>query len=74
MHFEAITTDFNKWLKEHNFKYHKLIMDKHVKYMEHEHIIDTRVKFYNNFINYLKLYKTRQILLSLFKNFSKLYF
>ena len=79
---ELNTKLLKKYLNDGNFKQNlttknkrkeidKLIMDKHVKYMEHEHIIDTRVKFYNNFINYLKLYKTRQILLSLFKNFSK---
>ena len=52
-------------------KIDKLILDKHKEYMNYEHKIDTRVKFYNNFIDYLKLYKTRQVLLSQFKYFSK---
>ncbi len=52
-------------------KIDKLILDKHREYMNHPHKIDTRVKFYNNFIDYLKLYKIRQILLSQFKFFSK---
>ncbi len=52
-------------------KIDKLIMNKHKEYMNYEHKIDTRVKFYNNFIDYLKLYKTRQLLLSQFKYFSK---
>ncbi len=47
------------------------ILKKHLEYMKTDHVIDTRVKSYTNFINFLKLYKTRKMILSLFKDFSK---
>ncbi len=62
--------DFRQNLRseEKRMEIDKLILEKHFNYMKESHIIDTRVKSYSNFINFLKLYKTRQVLLSFFKN------
>ena len=65
-----IDDNFRQYLrsKKKRIEIDKLLLEKHFNYMKENHRIDTRVKSYSNFINYLKLYKTRQVLLTFFKN------